>query len=65
MIPRNLLRKLLAARWSIVDQHEEIVEDAFSVTGSMIHELNGKRYNFDFHSMPDRGHYVLDLIEKN
>jgi hypothetical protein len=65
MSPKNLLRKLIAARWSIVDQHEEIDEKAFSVTGSLIHSVNRKRYNFDFHSMPDEGHYVLDMIERN
>jgi len=65
MKPSELLRKLIAARWSIVDQHEEIEENAFSITGSLIHSVNRKRYNFDFHSMPDEGHYVLDLTEKN
>lgn len=65
MKPSELLRKLVAARWSIIDQHEEIDEKGFSVTGSLIHAVNRKRYNFDFHSMPEEGHYVLDLIEKN
>ncbi len=65
MKPSELLRKLVAARWSIIDQHEEIEGNAFSITGSIIHAVNRKRYNFDFHSMPDEGHYVLDLIEKN
>jgi hypothetical protein len=65
MSPKELLRMLIAARWAIIDQHEEIEGDAFSVTGTMIHARNGKRYNFDFHSMPEGGHYVLDIIEKN
>ena len=65
MKPSELLRKLIAARWSILNQHEELDEKGFSVTGSLIHSVNRKRYIFDFHSMPKEGHYVLDLIEKN
>ena len=65
MSPKDLLRMLIATRWAIINQHEETEGNTFSVTGSMIHVRNGKRYNFDFHSTPDGGHHVLDIIEKN
>jgi hypothetical protein len=65
MSPNELLQSLISYRWDIFNQHSEMEGDAFSITGCVLHVWTGKMYNFDFHIMPDGGHYVLDIIEKN
>jgi hypothetical protein len=68
MKTRELLMKLMSRGCNFINMLETMDGDAFSVTGTIIRVDHGNvagRYNFDFHSMPDGGHYVLDLIEKN
>lgn len=62
MTAKDVLRKLISQKWSLIETHEEREGDKFSLTGTLIHDINGQYFRFDFHSNGDG--MRLDLIEK-
>ena len=63
MSAKDVLRKLIDPKWSIIDSHEEREGEAFSLTGTLIHDVNRQRFNFDFYS--DQDFMVLKLLERS
>jgi hypothetical protein len=67
MNPIELLKHLLGSHWiSLIDLHEAYEGEEFSITGTIMDERFGGRYNFDFHSNGEDfpGMMSLELLDK-
>jgi hypothetical protein len=48
MNPKEVLKKLISNKWSIILYHEEIEGSNFSATGTFVNDVTGQQLRFEF-----------------
>jgi hypothetical protein len=61
MTAKDVLKHLLARKWSIINYHEEVEAKNFGASGWLINDVTGQKLKFEFYS--DGDYSVLKWID--